>query len=63
MEAWLQIKNDNLVLNEALKTTEDLDCAADLSHNYCNITATLSTRKGNAQPWRFFFACTKALVS
>jgi len=29
------------------------------SHNYLNITATLSTLWGVAQPWRFFFACNK----
>jgi hypothetical protein len=26
-----------------------------------NITVTLSTRKGVAQPWRFFFVCNKVL--
>ena len=31
------------------------------SHNYLNITATLSTLWGVAQPWRFFFACRKVL--
>ncbi len=27
------------------------------SDNSSNTTATLSTRKGNAQPWRFFYVC------
>ena len=35
------------------KSDEDLK-NNDTNHN---ITATLSTRKGVAQPWRFFFAC------
>lgn len=29
------------------------------SHNHLNITVTLSTLWGVAQPWRFFFACRK----
>jgi hypothetical protein len=33
------------------------DVAKHINHNIHNITATLSTRKGVAQPWRFFFAC------
>lgn len=28
-----------------------------ISYTVCNTTATLSACKGNAQPWRFFYAC------
>jgi len=36
-----------------------VDEVGSKSHNYLNITATLSTLWGVAQPWRFFFACNK----
>lgn len=38
-----------------------LDETGNSGHNYLNITATLSTLWGVAQPWRFFFACRKVL--
>ena len=38
-----------------------IDPMALLNNNGGNITVTLSTRKGVAQPWRFFFACKKCL--
>jgi len=37
-----------------------VDEMSNNDHNYCNITATLSTLWGVAQPWRFFFACKKS---
>lgn len=33
-----------------------IDDLVIIGYNIHNITATLSTRKGVAQPWRFFFA-------
>ncbi len=30
-------------------------------YTHINTTATLSTLWGNAQPWRFFYACVKAI--
>jgi len=32
------------------------------SYNRTNTTATLSACKGNAQPWRFFYACLQRIV-
>lgn len=62
--------SDKGLMSEALKDTESrgnqnfvshhgwicIDEAVNVSHAIYNITVTLSTRKGVAQPWRFFFA-------
>jgi hypothetical protein len=48
-------------INTLLLKTMDIDESDNISHNVRNITVTLSTRKGVAQPWRFFFVCNKVL--
>ncbi len=39
-----------------LKTKWRLDFLTKKQHNTPNITVTLSARKSNAKPWRFFYA-------
>lgn len=46
-KSWRDVRLYEQKIDEDLKNN-------DTNHN---ITATLSTRKGVAQPWRFFFAC------
>jgi hypothetical protein len=42
---------------ESLFNLKKLDFRLAIGYISSNIAATLSTRKGNAQPWRLFFAC------
>lgn len=62
IDVGLTLKNfflNSLPINEIF--SKGVDRSETIRQNSHNRTVTLSTRKGNAQPWRFFYGRNSAL--
>ena len=47
------------LVDNPLGGEQDLKIVQQINYTTSNTTATLSARKGNAQPWRFFYVCSR----